>query len=144
MQKILCALAIKSLIYAQACMYQNIMYTIRQIFEQFGIGSLESNQKGHLVSSRNKRLEVTHRRLDQLKIIGYFDFNFVGCQDDCRYTLGYIYLLVGEVLSKHSKFFLPLWLNLQHVIRHLFSFKFIMVERSYNIFIFFKLKKINK
>ena len=45
---------------------------------------------------------LTYKRLDQLEIIDYFDYNFVGCQDSRKSTLGYIYLLTGGAISWKS------------------------------------------
>ena len=42
------------------------------------------------------------RRSDQLEIIGYFDSNFAGCQDNMRFTSGYVYLLAGGAISWRS------------------------------------------
>ena len=42
---------------------------------------------------KNKDYMVTYQRSDQLEIIGYFDSDYAGCQDNRRSTSGYIYML---------------------------------------------------
>ncbi|RDX72370.1 hypothetical protein CR513_48153, partial [Mucuna pruriens] len=44
-------------------------------------------------SMRTKRYMLTYQKSECLEIIGYFDSNFVGCQDNKRSTSGYIYML---------------------------------------------------
>ena len=48
---------------------------------------------------RTKDYMLTYRRSDKLEIIRYSEFDFAGYQDSRRSTSGYIYLLVGEVIS---------------------------------------------
>ena len=43
-----------------------------------------------------------YRRSDSLEIIGYFDSDFVGCQDSMKSTLGYIFLLTSGAISWKS------------------------------------------
>ena len=45
---------------------------------------------------------LTYRRLDQLEIVRYTNFDFVKCQDSIKSTSGYIYLLVGAAISWKS------------------------------------------
>ena len=42
---------------------------------------------------------LTYRRLDNLEIIGYSDYDFVRCQYSRKSVSGYIYMLVGGVVS---------------------------------------------
>ncbi|RDX64216.1 hypothetical protein CR513_57257, partial [Mucuna pruriens] len=44
---------------------------------------------------------LAYRKSNSLGIIGYFDSNFVGCSDSKCFTLGYIYMMVGEYI-KHT------------------------------------------
>ena len=44
----------------------------------------------------------TYRRPDHLEIMGYSDFDFAGCLDSKRSTSGYVFMLVGEVVSWKS------------------------------------------
>ncbi|XP_057958480.1 1-aminocyclopropane-1-carboxylate oxidase homolog 1-like [Malania oleifera] len=48
---------------------------------------------------RTKDYMLTYRKLDQLEIIGYSDFDFDGWQDNKRSTSGNIYLLDGCAIS---------------------------------------------
>ena len=45
---------------------------------------------------------LTYRKSDQLEIIGYFDFDFVGNQDSRIFTSGYIYMLTRGAISWKS------------------------------------------
>ena len=38
---------------------------------------------------------LTYRISDPLEIIGYYDFDYVGCQDSRKSTSGYIYMFAG-------------------------------------------------
>ena len=47
---------------------------------------------------------LTYQRLDNLEIIRYNDFDFVGCQDSMKSTFGYIYMVIRGVVSwKNAK-----------------------------------------
>jgi hypothetical protein len=48
---------------------------------------------------RIKDYMLTYRKSDQLKIIGYSDSDFARCQDSCRFTSGYVFLLDGRAIS---------------------------------------------
>ena len=58
---------------------------------------MESNQTGHAVLKENKRFHA-----HVLKIIGYYDSDFFGCQDSKRSTSGYVLMLAGGVISWRS------------------------------------------
>ncbi|RDY04450.1 hypothetical protein CR513_11842, partial [Mucuna pruriens] len=45
---------------------------------------------------------LTYRKSEGLEIIGYFDFHFARYQDSKCSTFGYIYMLVGGVISWKS------------------------------------------
>ena len=45
---------------------------------------------------------LTYRRSDSLEIFGYSDSDFAGCQDSKRSTSGYVFMLVGGVISWRS------------------------------------------
>ncbi|TYG85536.1 hypothetical protein ES288_A13G062900v1 [Gossypium darwinii] len=49
---------------------------------------------------RTKDYMLSYKRSDLLEVIRYFDFDFdfAGCQDSRKCTLGYIYLLAGGVI----------------------------------------------
>ena len=51
---------------------------------------------------KTKDYMVTYKRLDNLEIIGYSNYDFFGCQDSRISTSGYIYMLVGGAISWHS------------------------------------------
>ncbi|RDX79311.1 hypothetical protein CR513_40277, partial [Mucuna pruriens] len=84
MQKIPYASVIGSLIYAQVCTRPNIAFVV---------GVLDRRTKGYM---------LTYRKSESLEIIGYFDSNFVGCEDHKCSTPGYIYMLAGGAISWKS------------------------------------------
>ena len=43
-----------------------------------------------------------YRRADNLEVVGYLDFDFGSCSDDCKSTSGYIFMLAGEAISWKS------------------------------------------
>ena len=45
---------------------------------------------------------LTYRRSDKFEIIGYIDFDYIGYQDSMKSTSGYIYWLIGGVISWKS------------------------------------------
>ena len=45
---------------------------------------------------------MTYRHIDQLKVIGYLDSDFVRCVDTRKYTSGYIFLLSRGAISWRS------------------------------------------
>ena len=51
---------------------------------------------------RIKDYMLIYRRSNQLEVIRYTDFDFAGCQDNMKSTLGYIYLLAGGAVSSES------------------------------------------
>jgi hypothetical protein len=47
---------------------------------------------------------LTYQRSERLKIVGYTDSEFAGCQDSKKSTTGYIFMLAGGAVSwKSSK-----------------------------------------
>ena len=45
---------------------------------------------------------LVYMRVDNLEVVGYLDFDFGGCSDDRKSTLGYIFMLVGGAISWKS------------------------------------------
>ena len=46
-----------------------------------------------------KWVMLTYRRSNSLEIIGYSDFDFIGCQDSKQSTSGYVFMLAKGVIS---------------------------------------------
>ena len=42
---------------------------------------------------------LTYRRIDTLGVVGFSDFNYVGCVDDKKSTSGYIFMMTEGVVS---------------------------------------------
>jgi hypothetical protein len=49
-----------------------------------------------------KDLMLTYRRSDSLEIKGYSDVDYVGDKDDRKSTIGYVFTLIGGVISWRS------------------------------------------
>ena len=51
-----------------------------------------------------KDLMLTYRRIDTLEVVDFSDSDYVGCEDDKKSTLGYIFMMVeGVILWKSVK-----------------------------------------
>ena len=53
----------------------------------------------HWYLQKTKDYMLTYSRSDQLEIIGYFDSDYARCQDNCRSTSDYIYMLAEGAIS---------------------------------------------
>ena len=51
---------------------------------------------------RTKDFIIMYRRSDSLEVIGYSDFDFVGCQDSKQSTSTYVFMLARGVISWRS------------------------------------------
>ena len=51
---------------------------------------------------KTKDFMLTYHKSNQLEIIGYSDYDYVGCQDSREYTSSYIYMLVRGAISWKS------------------------------------------
>ena len=63
---------------------------------------LRGNNRVLQYSQRAKDYMVTYRRSNQVEIVEYIDYDFVGCQYSMKSTSGYIYLLFGGTISWKS------------------------------------------
>ena len=105
MQQIPYASAIGSLMYAQVCTRQDIVYIVGML------GRYLSNPgKDHWIATkrvmrylqRTKDYMLTYRKSDHLEIIGYSYSDFARCRDSMKSTSCYIYLLAGGAISWKS------------------------------------------
>ena len=83
--------------YTQVCTCPDIAYIIRLLgryLSNLGMDHWRVAKRVMLYLQRTKDYMLTYKRSNQLQIIGYFDFDFVGCQDICKSISCYIYLLV--------------------------------------------------
>ena len=105
MQQIPYASVIGILMYAQVCTRPDIAYIVGMLGRY-----LCNPRKDHWIAAkrvmrylqRTKDYMLTYRKLDQLEIIRYSDFDFAGCQDSMKSTSSYIYLLAGGAISWKS------------------------------------------
>ena len=105
MQKIPYASTVGSLMYAQVCTRPNIAYIVGMLGRYLSNPGLDHWKEAKRVIrylQRTKDFMIAYRKSDQLKIIGYSDSNFVGCQYSRRSTSGYIYMLARGAISWKS------------------------------------------
>ncbi|KAL6315251.1 hypothetical protein AAG906_000330 [Vitis piasezkii] len=105
MKRFLYASAIGSLIYAQVCTRPDIAYIVGMLGRYLSNPSMDHWKKAKRVMrylQRTKDYMLTYRRSSHLEIVGYSDFDFVGCLDNRRSTSGYIFMLAGGAVSWKS------------------------------------------
>ena len=91
--------------YAQVCTHPNIAYIVGMLGRYLSNPRMDhwkTTKKFMRYLQKTKDYMLTYKRSDQLKIIGYFDSDFTGCQDTRKSTLGYIHLLFGGATSQKS------------------------------------------
>ncbi|RDX78935.1 hypothetical protein CR513_40712, partial [Mucuna pruriens] len=78
---------------------------------------------GKSLGQRTKEYMLNYQKSEGLEIIGYFDSDFAGCQDNKCSTSRYIYMLAGGAISwkfvkqtliAPSTMVVELWLALRH------------------------------
>ena len=75
---------LKNLIYAQHCTRPDIAYVIEKLGRyqiKPGIDYWKTAKKIMRYLQRTKDYMFTYRKSDQLQLVGYTDFNYVGCID---------------------------------------------------------------
>ncbi|XP_062081048.1 secreted RxLR effector protein 161-like [Humulus lupulus] len=105
MQNIPFALAVGSLMYAQACTRLDIPYIIGMLGRYLsnpGMDHWITSKRVMRYIQRTKVYTLTYRKSDHLEVVGYSDSDFPGCQDSRKSISGYIYLLVGGAISWKS------------------------------------------
>ena len=105
MQMIPYASIVQSLMYAHVCTRPNIAYSVGVLGRYLSNPRMDHWKVAKRVMrylKKTKDYMLTYRRSDYLKIIGYFDSDFAGCQDSRKSTLGYINLLAGDAISWRS------------------------------------------
>ncbi|GJR57712.1 hypothetical protein Tco_1499874 [Tanacetum coccineum] len=99
------ASVVGSLTHAQVCTCPDIAYITGML------GRYQSNPgKEHWKTAKKvlrylqgtKNSMLTYRKTNNLKFIGYSDFNFAKCKDSSRSTSGYIFMLSGGPISYRS------------------------------------------
>lgn len=97
--------ALVSLMYAQVWTRSDIAFLV-------GLGCYQSNPRNDHCTAHKKVMRYLQRtneymlllrRVDNLEITGYTDFDLAGCVDDRKSTFGYIFMLVGGAISWKSK-----------------------------------------
>ena len=105
MKNISYASTVSSLMYAQVCTRLDIGFIVRLLGQyQSNLGlehwKVAKNVMRYLQGTKDYKL--TYRHTDQLKVIGYSDFDFAGSIDTRKSTSSYIFLLSRGVISWRS------------------------------------------
>lgn len=91
-----------SIMYAQVCTRPDLAFAISVLGRfQLNLG------KQHWVAAkkvlrylqRTKSFMLTYKRVQDLELVGYSDFDFTGCVDERRSTSGYLFFLAGAAVS---------------------------------------------
>ena len=88
MQKIPFASAVGSLMYTQICTHLDIAYIVGMLERYLSNPRMDYKKAAKRVMwylQRTKDYMLTYRKLDQLEIIGYSDFDFTGCPNSRLY-----------------------------------------------------------
>ena len=88
--------------YAQVSMCLDIVYIVGMLGKYLTNPEMDhwrAIKRAMRYLQRTKDFMFTYRRSDHLEIMGYSDFDFAGCLDSKRSTSGYVFMLVGEVVS---------------------------------------------
>ena len=102
MQKIPYTSAVGSLMYAQVCTRPDIAFIVGMLGRYMSNPRVDHWKAAKWVMWYLKRIKdymLTYRRSDGLEIFEYSNSDFSGCQDSKRSTSGYVFMLVGGVIS---------------------------------------------
>ncbi|RVW95647.1 Retrovirus-related Pol polyprotein from transposon TNT 1-94 [Vitis vinifera] len=94
-----------SLMYAQVCTRPNIAFVVGMLGRY-----LSNPESQHWKAAKKvlrylqgtKDLMLTYQRTNILDVVGFCDVDFVGCIDDKKSTMSYIFVMAGEVVSWKS------------------------------------------
>ncbi|GAV86709.1 hypothetical protein CFOL_v3_30135 [Cephalotus follicularis] len=91
--------------YAQVCTRPDIAFAVGLL------GRYQSNPgHDHWVATKKvlrylkgtRDFMLTSRRVDDLQLVGFTDSDFAGCQDDRKYTSGYVFMMTDGAVSWKS------------------------------------------
>jgi hypothetical protein len=105
MKNIPYASAVGSLMYAQVYTRPDIAFAVGML-ERYqsdpGLDHWRAAKKVMRYLQGTKDYMLMYRQIDNLEVIGYSDFDFVGCIDSHKSTLGYIFLMASGAVSWRS------------------------------------------
>jgi len=104
-KNILYASAVGSLMYAQVCTRSDITFVVgmlRRYQSNLGLDHLRATKIVMRYLQGTKDYMLMYRRAYNLEIIGYSESDFTGCIDSCKSISGYIFLMIGGVVSWRS------------------------------------------
>jgi hypothetical protein len=105
MKNIPYASVVGSLMYAQVCTRPDIAFVVGMLGRYQsdpGIDHWRAAKKVMRYLQGTKNYMLMYRRTDNLEVIGYSDYDFVGCVDSRKSTSGYIFMMVGGAVSWRS------------------------------------------
>jgi hypothetical protein len=96
------ASAIRSIMYAQVCIYSDLAFMtgmLGRYQKNLSIDHWNGIKKVLRYIQGTKGMMLTYERSNSLKIVGYSDSDFVCCLDTDRSTSGYVFKLAGGAIS---------------------------------------------
>ncbi|XP_070044951.1 secreted RxLR effector protein 161-like [Nicotiana tomentosiformis] len=94
-----------SLMYAQVCTRTYIAFAVGLLGRyqsNLGLDHWKAGKRVLRYFQGTKDYKLTYKYSDSLEVIGYSDSDLGGCKDTGKSTSGYIFLLVGGVVSWRS------------------------------------------
>jgi hypothetical protein len=101
MKQIPYASAVGNLMYAQIYTCPHITFVIGMLCQYQtdpGIDHLKAAKKVLHYLQWTKDYILTFRKLANLEVIGYYDYDFSNCVDSKKFTSSYIFILVGGLI----------------------------------------------
>ncbi|XP_068644654.1 secreted RxLR effector protein 161-like [Aristolochia californica] len=96
------AFAVGSLMYVQVCTRPDIVFAVGMLGRyqsNLGLDHWRATKKIMRYLQGTKDYMLMYRRTDNLEVIGYSDFDFVGCIDSRKSTSRYIFLMASGAIS---------------------------------------------
>ncbi|RVX18724.1 Retrovirus-related Pol polyprotein from transposon TNT 1-94 [Vitis vinifera] len=91
-----------SLMYAQVCTRPDIAFVVGMLgryLSNLGSQHWKAAKKVLRYLQGTKDLMLTYQRTSLLDVVGFCDADFVGCIDDKKSTMGYIFMMAGGAVS---------------------------------------------
>ena len=105
MERFSYASALGNLMYAHVCTRLDIAYIVEMLGKYLSNPCMDHWKKVKWIMrylQRTKDYMLKYRRSSDLEIVGYSNFDFVGCLDNRRSTSGYIFMLAGGAVDRKS------------------------------------------
>jgi hypothetical protein len=94
--------AVESIMYAQVCTRPDLAFItglLGRFQSNLGIKHWEAAKKTLCYLQGTMDYMLTYKKTDNLEVIGYSDFDFVGCADSQKSTSCYVFTLINGTIS---------------------------------------------